>query len=180
MLTHSNISRIKHSGFTLFELVVVIVLIGIFMTFAIDNLMRLQVDAERVSVQHVTGSINSAINLQVAEQVLNNGLSSLKLMENSNPMDYLAEVPFSYIGLHSDQAAASAPGNSWYFDPVQKILVYTVKNHDYFRTELAGTPRIRFQVSLIYRNNVRNGPATMIQGVHLQSIDAYNWIQNKP
>ena len=89
MPANISIDRTRYHGFTLFELVVVVLLIGVFMIFAIDNLMRLQVDAERVSVQHVAGSINSAINLEAAERVLNQGMESLKLLENSNPMDYL-------------------------------------------------------------------------------------------
>lgn len=175
-----NYIHSKNRGFSLFELVVVILLIGIFMIFAIDSLLRLQVDAERVSVQHVVGSLNSAINLEAADLVLNEGLSSLKKLENSNPMTYLSELPFTYLGFSSDLSAASLPDNSWYFDPDQNILVYKVKNRDYFRSELTGTPRIRFKVALLYRNNIINGPATSIQGVHLHSLDNYDWIKNKP
>ena len=180
MSSTSNLNLKKIQGFTLFELVVVILLIGIFMIFAIDNLLRLQVDAERVSVQHISGSLNSAINLQAADLVLKQGLASLQTFENTNPMDYLSELPFTYIGLHSDLAAASVPNNSWYFDPDQKILVYKVKNRNYFSSELSGTPRIRFRIIPVYRNNLINDPTTAIQGIHLQSLDNYNWINDKP
>jgi prepilin-type N-terminal cleavage/methylation domain-containing protein len=178
-----NLLPYKHfncRGFTLFELVVVILLIGIFMIFAIDSLLRLQVEAERVSVQHVVGSLNSAINLEASRLVLDEGVASLKKLENSNPMDYLAEIPFTYLGARSDLGTASLPADSWYFDPNQKILVYKVKNHKNFRSDLSGTPRIRFRVTLVYRNNAINGPATTIQGIHLQSLDNYTWIRNKP
>lgn len=177
MTGHTLIFNIRKSrGFSLFELVVVIILIGIFMVFAIDNLMRLQVDAERVSVQHVVGSLNSAINLEAAERVVKQGVSSLQGLENTNPINYLSEPPFSYAGLYSDIAAASAANASWYFDPDAKILVYKVRNQKYFKSELDGTPRIRFKVTLVYSDNATTGPASSIRGVLLQSLDTYNWI----
>ena len=179
-MTNNIIHRHRIRGFTLFELVVVILLIGIFMIAAINSLLRLQIEAERVSVLHVVGALNSAINLEAANLVLQEGLSSIKKLENSNPMDYLSELPFTYLGLRSDLTAASLTPDSWYFDPDQKILVYKVKNRDFFRSDLSGTPRIRFKVSLVYRNNAINGPLTTIQGVHLRSLDHYTWIKNKP
>ncbi len=176
MPTTINIRLYKAQGFSLFELIVVILLIGIFMTLAIDNLLRLQVDAERASVQHVIGSLNSAINLEAAERVVKQGVSSLKALENTNPMAYVSETPFSYAGLYSDLAASSAANASWYFDPDAKILVYKVRNQKYFKSELEGTPRIRLKVTLIYSDNSATGPASAIRGVHLQSLDNYNWI----
>ena len=171
-----NTQHYKTRGFSLFELVVVILLIGVFMTIAIDNLLRLQIDAARVSVQHVIGSLNSAVNLEAADRILKQGLGSIKSLENSNPMDYLSELPFNYIGVRSDLAAATSANASWYFDPDAKILVYKVRNRKYFNSELDGTPRIRFKVALVYRNNIANGPISAIQGVHLKSLDNYSWI----
>ena len=99
----------KQHGFTLFELIVVILLVGVFMSFAIDRMLRIQIDAERVSVQQTIATLKSAVILQVGEMVVNNGINSIATLENTNPMNYLQELPYNYSGLKSDQEAANYP-----------------------------------------------------------------------
>lgn len=133
----------KQQGFTLFEIVIVVLIIGVLMTFAIDRMLQLQITAERVSVQHMIGTLSSAVNLQGAELVVEKGLGSLKSLENTNPMQYLSELPYNYIGIKSDSTSGQLPTQSWYFDPQLSILVYTVQNKNYFESSLEGVPRIR-------------------------------------
>ena len=91
--------NIEQRGFSLFELVVVVLLIGVLMSFAMDRLMRMQVDAERVSVQYVIGALESAVNLQVAEIVVRQGLDAIRSLQDRNPMSFLSKTPVNYIGV---------------------------------------------------------------------------------
>ena len=165
----------KQHGFSLFELVVVVLLVGVFMTFAIDRMLRLQIDAERVSVQHVIASLKSAVNLQSAELVVSKGLSSIKTLENINPMSYLQELPYNYLGTKNDLQANHYPLASWYFDPLLNIMVYKVKNINYFVSTLPGTPRIRLKIETIYRQEADQRQNKKVRGISLKSMDDYFW-----
>ena len=165
----------KQHGFSLFELVVVVLLVGVFMTFAIDRMLRIQIDAERVSVQHVIASLKSAVNLQAAESVVSKGLSSIRTFENTNPMNYLQELPYNYSGLKSDLGVANYPLASWYYDSQQDILVYKVKNTNYFASSLPGTPRIRLKVEAIYQQDLIHKENNKVHGISVNSMDDYSW-----
>lgn len=164
----------QQKGFTLFEIVVVVLLIGILMTFAIDRMLRLQIAAERVSVQQVIAALQSAVNLEAAELVVSKGLNSIRTFENSNPMNYLTDLPYNYIGEMSDNISHENHTNSWYFDAQQHTLVYIVKNVSYFETSVSGTPRIRLQVVPVYKDN-DHGRAGKIRGITIKSLDTYSW-----
>jgi len=164
-------------GFSLFEVVVVVLMIGVLMSLAIDRLMRVQVDAERVSVQYVIGALESALSLQVAEIVVRRGLDAVRALENRNPMSYLEKTPVNYFGAARDNAISRPRESGWYFDTDEKILVYTVKNTRYFRSSVDGRPRIRLQLRLIYQDAA--GGKQSIRGVRLQSLDEYAWLREE-
>ena len=174
----SFILQNKQHGFSLFELVVVVLLVGVFMTFAIDRMLRLQIEAERVSVQRVIASLKSAVNLQAAEMVVNKGINSIKTLESTNPMNYLQELPYNYLGTKNDGQADDYPLASWYYDPVLSILVYKVRNIEYFVSSLPGTPRIRLKVEAIYQQEVSHSGDNKVRGISLNSMDDYFWKHN--
>ena len=169
----------KQHGFSMFEIVVLVLLIGVLIITFIDRILRLQIDAERVSVQHMIGTLNSAVNLQVAEMVVNRGLDSIRSLENTNPLSYLSELPQSYVGIKSDAEAEQHPVASWYYDPAQNILVYKVKNKNYFETSLPGTARIRLKIELIYKEVISRGQGSRVQAISVKSLDAYHWKLNR-
>ena len=168
----------KQHGFTLFELIVVILLVGVFMSFAIDRMLRIQIDAERVSVQQTIAALKSAIILQVAEMVVNKGINSIAALENTNPMNYLQELPYNYSGLKSDREVANYPLASWYYDSQQDILVYKVKNTNYFASSLPGTSRIRLKVVAIYSEEAGHNDNNAVRGMSIKSMDDYFWKLN--
>jgi hypothetical protein len=156
-------------------MVIVILLIGMLMSMAIDRLLQLQIEAERVSVQHVIGVLDSALNLQIAEMVIKRGLESLRELENTNPMDYLAKQPYNYAGIKSGNAAAGMPDESWYFDAEKDVLVYKVKNRKYFESDIEGEPRIVLRLAVVYSDDVSGKNGSNIQGVRLENLNQYSW-----
>lgn len=171
---YSSKKLFQQKGMGLFELVVVVVIISILMIYAIDRMQNLFLNMEKVSVLRVIGSLNSAINLQAAERVVEQGIEGIKTLENSNPMDFLSQVPHSYIGLISDQQVEQLPASSWYFDNDKKILGYIVNNKQHFDTALKGVPRARFKVTLLYSETALGG-SERIQGIALTNLDEYRW-----
>lgn len=169
----------RQRGFSLFEIVVVVLLIGVLMSIAIDRMLQLQIAAEKVSVQELLGNLKGAVNLQAADLVVHKGLGSMRILESSNPMLYLQELPHNYLGNRSEHDAGQLAKGNWFFDPNEGVLVYIVNNTSYFETRLKGTPRIRFKVSLIYKDNLDNGRADSIRGVTIKALNDYRWIFNQ-
>ena len=60
----------RHAGFTLVELITVIVILGILSAFAIPKFIDLSHDARKATVEAVRGAVKSAANLVYAKSVL--------------------------------------------------------------------------------------------------------------
>lgn len=165
----------KQHGFSLFEMVVVVLLIGVLVSIAIDRLLLLQIEAERVSVRHVIGALESAVYIQTAEIVLKQGLAAMSKLENTNPMNYLGEQPYNYRGVKTADESRKVPAANWYFDAENDELVYKVKNKKYFVSEKQHEARIRLKLSLLYREGNETDESSAIQGVRLEKLHEYSW-----
>ena len=133
-------------GFTLLELVVVICLVGIFASVALDRLLRYQEIAEKAAMDATIGALRSAEALQVAARITTGGLASVAALADENPIDWLAAPPAGYAGVLRDSAASSLPGGSWYFDNGNKELVYIPQRTRFFAPAPGDANRIRFKV----------------------------------
>lgn len=169
------------AGFSLLELVVVIIIVSVLMVVAIQRLLVLQVDAERVVMESVVGSLRSGIGIKVAEKIVRQQIADLPAMDASNPIGLLAEVPNNYLGELSGADPAALPPGSWYFDTQNRALVYLVDNKRYFVGGADNPPRARFAVRLVYADKNSNGiyDAGMdaIEGLKLASLESYQWVR---
>ena len=166
-------SLINASGFTMLELVVVIIIISILGLFAMNRFWSLRIAAERASVKQVTGNIRSALGMEVARYALDNRLAELPRLDGSNPMLLLAQTPVGYIGESAPDAAAITDG-SWYFDPGTRTLNYRVSYRKNFDGRPEALPPHRWRITLVYRdrnNNQRFDPdLDAIGGLDLVSL----------
>lgn len=174
-------SRVRAAGFTLLELVVVIILVALLITIAIGRLMAMQADAERVTTETIVGTLRSALGIRVAEAIVRQDLNRLSGLEGSNPMDQLAEVPASYLGAFDHPDPARLENGHWYFDKAAGELVYLVRNKAYFSGGSANPPRVRFAVRLVYSDRNRNGRfdarVDSVEGLRLAPLEPYAWIR---
>ena len=166
-------------GFTLLELVVVICLISILFVFAVNRLLKLEVEAERVSVQQTLGILQSALAMEIAAHVARDTLPELDRLIGSNPMDLLADVPVNYLGEIEKPRAGKIESGTWYFDKTGRILVYRVRNSEYLRTSLKGPARIRIKIVPVFDDINSNGRydsgLDRLKGLRLQPVEAYRW-----
>ena len=104
-------------GFTLIELVVVMVILGLLGAVAVPKFMDITADAEAASVKNILGSLRSGLSIKIASGLVNgmdidtwvyNGSAALKPME-----DLLASAPESYIGVRTESAAPTENGVWW-------------------------------------------------------------------
>lgn len=168
-----------HSGFSLLELVVVIVIVAILMVVAISRLLALRVDAERVVMESVAGTLRSAVGIKVAEAIVRQNVAALPVYEGTNPMNLLAEVPRNYLGEMEGVDPGTLEAGNWYFDGPAKALVYIVDNKGFFSGGLDNPPRARFTIKLVYTDTNGNGrfdpEIDVIEGLRLAAMEPYVW-----
>lgn len=175
-------ARPCNEGFSLLELVMVIVIISVLLVLAISRLLALMVDVERVTMETVAGTLRSAIGMKVAESIVKSKVSVLPAFEGSNPMALLAEMPRNYLGELDSADPAKLEDGNWYFDKRDKTLVYLVRNKGFFAGGQTDPPRARFAVRLVYSDRNGNGvfdqDKDVIEGLRLNPVEKYSWSRN--
>jgi len=170
----------KQHGFSLLELILVTTIISVLFVVAVDRILILKVEAERVAMAQIVGALRSAMSIQVAKKISSGNVDTLPSMSGSNPMDWLSEKPDNYIGIKDEPDPADIKGYQWYFDSYNKWLVYRVGNADYFDNSLKGAARARLRVNLGYTDNNENDEFDPniddIHGLSLQSLEPYKWL----
>ena len=168
-----------NKGFSLLELVIVIVIISVLMVLAMSRLLALMVDAERVTMESVAGTLRSAIGMKVAQAIVKSRISELPALEGSNPMALLAETPRNYLGELDGVDPSKLEDGNWYYDRRDKALVYLVHHKSFFSGGQADPPRARFAVRLVYSDRNGNGffdqGKDMIEGLRLSPVEKYSW-----
>jgi prepilin-type N-terminal cleavage/methylation domain-containing protein len=166
-------------GFSLLELLIVVVLVSVLLVVAIERLLRVRFEAERAMVQTVIGAMRSALYIEFAAAAANGELRRMDAARGANPMASLAERPESYAGeFYGPDPALFEPG-TWYFDLRDRAIVYLVRFPQQFVTPLAGPPRLRLMVEPDYEDLDRNGRfdpgRDPVRGLRLVPLEPFFW-----
>jgi len=172
--------RCKNTGFSLLEIIVVVVIISILFGLAIDHLFKWRISAEKAGVQKLVSQMRSAISLQVTKYYVKGRLGDVLNLVGTNPLVYVIELPSTYSGeFKRPDLNTLQPGN-WLYDTSKKILIYRVRYPKNFTTKLAGIKRIELKVSLVYddinKNKQFNRDVDTIEGLRLTSSAGYSWL----
>ena len=158
----------RQQGGSLLEALLVLILVLIFISVASARIMELRQMAERTGVQSTIAAIQSALGLQMAILVLQQGMEGLGRLDRSNPMLLLEPAPVNYQGLLERPPAEPVAG-SWYFDPQGQELVYRLR----FPAQLDGDPLspglMRWQLQVSYQGE-------MVEQVRLVPLYTYRWV----
>lgn len=158
----------KNNGFSLFELVLVLAVIGILIAFAIDRLPAWQGEAERASVVNTERNLRSALGIKVASYIAQDNMAAIVALAGSNPIEQLAEVPGNYAGVR-DGGGAAVEGGQWYFDAVARQLVYRARHAE-------SSSEVRYEVQLVFEDRNRNGrydaANDALNGVRLMEVQS--------
>lgn len=159
----------RERGFSLLELTIVVGIVAFMFYVALDKLLALAVNAERVSVLQMEGSLQSALGIEVAFQLAEGKpIAQLTAMQNMNPMNLLSNRPSNYLGELDNPDPASIDGGHWYFDSSNGELVYRVNHDRYFKNSLGQPARIEYQIE-VKRSNGN------VVGVTLVTLTPYQW-----
>jgi prepilin-type N-terminal cleavage/methylation domain-containing protein len=166
-------------AFTLLELVIAICIIALLVTLALERLLALRAEAERVVLEETLGALRAGVAMELVSLLAKGADHELLHLHECNPMDSLMAVPANYLGeLEAVDPSTIPPGN-WYFDRTDRLLVYRVRYAEDFETELAGAPRARFRTELSYRDRDGNGRfdpgVDELRGVRVSAAEPYRW-----
>ena len=162
-------------GFTLFELVVVISLIAVLVTFLLARLAYYHEMLERAAMESVLRGIKTGLQVRLAELIIANREGEAAALEVQDPVQWLDEGrPANYAGAYREPVE---PGR-WYFDARERQLVYVVTTGN--RLEIDGRPgsrELRFRARLL-RSAVYlpGGPVERTSGITLAPVQVYRWL----
>lgn len=166
-------------GFSLLELLIVTVIISVLVVVAIERLLRLRFEAERVTVQSTIAALKSGLYIEFAAAAAGGQSTRIDGARGSNPMLRLAEKPDTYAGEFFGADPRLFQPGAWYFDTRDRALVYLVRFPEQFVTPLSGPPRLRLAVEPDYDDLDRNGRfdpgRDPVRGLKLVPLEPYHW-----
>ncbi|MDH3578019.1 MAG: prepilin-type N-terminal cleavage/methylation domain-containing protein [Gammaproteobacteria bacterium] len=177
-------ARSGNRGFSMLELVVVIVIIGILLAVALNRLLPYIDEAERVGVLTLESQIKSTLVTDAAKRIAGGRAASISELDGSNPMRLMLEAPKNYVGEKREDQRNAVPRRNWYFDLKTRRLVYRVgRRFGWSNDEFMDDPEFEVRVAFNDRNgNSRFEPGTdELYGVRLQTVAGAEWLAaNKP
>lgn len=166
-------------GFSLFEMLVVVIAIGILAGFAFERLLPLVGKAERVAFLQVRSQLQSALLLETAARIARGESRLLGNLSGRNPMELLLQAPANYLGVLEPPAAGRVPARRWYYDAAAERLVYRVGPYARFDGLDGPANRIELTVRMVYQD--RDGDGLFdpriddFGGMRLASVHAFSW-----
>ncbi len=159
-------------GFSLLELAVVAVVLSVVMAVLLNRLAFYQEAVERARFETTLSIYKTALQIRLAEFILDHREGEARILEVENPTHWLSEIPTNYAGEYPQQPE---PGY-WYFDGNAHELVYMVNTA---RPVGAGGNRmkqLRFRVRIVYQTmRAGSGQVRGIGGVSITPMAAYQW-----
>ena len=166
-------------AFSLLELLIVVVVIGLLLAVAIERLLKVRFEAERAMVQSVLTALRSSLSIEFASAAVGGRMARLDNAAGSNPVPLLAEKPEGYAGEFFGADPALFEPGTWYFDTRDRTLVYVVRFPERFVTPLSGPPRARVRVEPDYDDLDRNGRFDAgrdpVRGLKLVPAERFYW-----
>lgn len=166
--------RRRHSGFSLLELVVVVILMSLLFLVALEKLLPLRGQAEAAAVLQNEGAMQAGLGQEVANRVLKRGFLDLPALAGSNPMDFMTQPPPNYLGAMDRVDPAKLPSGGWAFDRGRGVLVYRVRFDEYFNGQPDDPPRAEWRIEVRYAKDAEPTPEN-IRGVLLVPLGKPSW-----
>lgn len=175
-------SPLKRNGFTLLELMIVIVITSVLAIILLNRFFYYQEVAEKAAMEITVMNVRSGLRLRIAELMMQDRMDEMGRLMDENPILWLETPPSNYIELlgGKPERNAATPGN-WHFDNERKELVYVLQHDAFFKSETDGSSNgkkaIRFRVKTVTPPRSNNGDTVRrIEGITLTSVTQYHWL----
>jgi general secretion pathway protein G len=166
----------KPRGFTLLELMLVVLIIGVLGVVLLDRMRYYQEAAEKAAMEQTVTHLRSALRLQIAERLVR-GNGQMAALLQANPVDWLTPPPNNYVGERFAPKAGEIVGGNWYFDLKDRQLVYLVGLGRHFSPDPLGRKQVRFALRPVAKSTQEqtSAAANEIQGIVLAEVVPYRW-----
>ena len=163
----------RERGFSLLELAVVAVVLSVVMAVLLNRLAFYQEAAERAHFETTLRMYKTALQIRLAELIVERREGEARTLEVENPTLWLSEKPTNYAGEYPRQPE---PGH-WYFDRETRELVYVANSASgLVLTGGNGLKQLRFRVKILYQTiNAGSQQIRGIGGVSITPSAAYQW-----
>lgn len=161
---------VRHAGFGLLELVVVVCVVGVLLALLARGLLYYEERAERAAVELLLEQMGKGLRIQMTERIFTNRQAQVADLEKINPIQWLDVPPANYAGHYPPQPQ---PGK-WYYEPRQYQLVYVPDNNAYLKAGEATLKELRFSVVVRLIDDPATGGKTPA-GVSLRPQRPYQW-----
>lgn len=171
--------RIRSAGFTLFELIVVIILVAVLAAVLLGRFLIYQEMAEKTAMEQTVGAIQSALTIQLAGLIARGQMQDISRLAAVNPMTLLSGTQKNYAGEYFAVKPGDIPSGNWYFDLKNRQLVYSVQHGAHFVADESGNKTVRYKVVLVYNDWLRTSSegeaGKEIGGITLKEVRPYSW-----
>lgn len=113
----------RQRGFTLFELMVVVALIGFLAAVALSRFAEMQEAAEEMAVEQEVSALRSALMIRSTALISAKDWAGLRALAGENPFSLLEALPANYGGTYHGAAKQGA----WYYDQGAMEVMYRVR-----------------------------------------------------
>lgn len=133
-------------GFTLFELAVVVAVVGVLMVVLLSRLAFYRDQAERLAYEQTVTALRTEVQLQAYALMIAGRTKDIAALAGHNPMNWLAQKPANYLGEYYSPDVKKLASGNWFFDRSDGKLVYLLNQRTIFDPEDYELPK--FKVSL--------------------------------
>ena len=126
-----NAKEQKQNGFSLFEFVVAIVIVGVFAGVLLQRMLYLQEYAEMTAMNLTVANLRTGLRYKTGDLLIHDKVAEIATLADGNPINWLQTQPQNYLGEFDLQPDTDLRGK-WYFDKTLHELVYTVNNRRHF------------------------------------------------
>lgn len=140
-------SCLRQKAFSLFELAVVLVIIGILATVLMKRLNDYRAQAEELMWKAAVTNMRTALKVTMAQLQAKGDITAMQALAQQNPIELLARPPAGYRGeIDQESATKFQPGN-WYYRKSDKVLVYLLNSETF--VAIKGQKSLNFKVKLL-------------------------------
>jgi len=168
----------RRGGFTLFELILAIVLVTLFAGILLGRFLFYQEAAEKAAMERTVNALRSAIDIKVATLIARGRASEIADLARANPVDLLSDKPTDYAGEYYHLATIELAPGHWYYDLEDRQLVYVVEHGAHFTPDKQGRKWVRYRTALVHDGSMprtAESESGQAAGALLKEVESYVW-----
>lgn len=160
---------IRQRGFTLYELVIAILVISVLAAVLLTRLQYYQQYAEKTAMEVTVRNMRNGLRQQVADLMMQDKMDEAGKLLQQNPIAWLDKPPPNYLGELTAPLEDTLPSASWYFDLSSRELVYVPGSHLLFFDHVANAEKpVRYRVTAtIHRPEIKTDSPWKVEGLSL-------------